>query len=103
MKYISPLCITGHYTAKQFTSVKDCPLQSSLQCSTVHKSALQFSTGITVYYIAVYITIGKFSVAETKEQLTRPHGPGEQRGADYYKGEEEDRELSTLIDFLCTD
>ena len=69
---------------------------------------MQYSSlqGITVYYNTVYITIGKFSVAETKEQLARPHGPGElleQRGADYYKWEEEDRDLSTLIDFLCTD
>ena len=43
---------------------------------------------------------------ETEEQLARLGLLTElleRRGADYYRGEEEDRELSTLIDFLCTD
>ena len=42
---------------------------------------------------------------ETEEQLARLGLLTElleRRGADYYRGEEEDRELSTLIDFLCT-
>ena len=42
---------------------------------------------------------------ETEEQLARLGLLTElleRRGADYYSGEEEDRELSTLIDFLCT-
>ena len=42
---------------------------------------------------------------ETEEQLARLGLLTkllERRGAEYYRGEEEDRELSTLIDFLCT-
>ena len=43
---------------------------------------------------------------ETEEQLARLGLLTElleRPGAEYYMGEEEDRELTTLIDFLCTD
>ena len=42
---------------------------------------------------------------ETEEQLARLGLLTElleRRGDDYYRGEEKDRELSTLIEFLCT-